>query len=74
MNRTLLWALRGIMRPFVRAVVVPEDALQRLHGRARPLLYALEERSISDLLALELACMEGGLRRPGKRLKLRGLD
>ena len=61
------------MRPFVRPTVVPEDALARLHGRARPLLYVLEERSTSDLLALELACMQGGLRRPGKRLKLRGL-
>jgi len=69
-----MWALRGVMRVFVRAAVVPEDALQRLHGRARPLLYVLEERSISDLLALEIACMDGGLRRPGKRLKLRGLD
>jgi glycerol-3-phosphate O-acyltransferase len=73
-NRTLMWALRGVMRVFVRATVVPEDSLQRLHGRARPLLYVLEERSISDLLALEIACMKGGLRRPGKRLKVRGLD
>ncbi len=69
-----MWALRGVMRVFVRATVVPEDALQRLRGRARPLLYVLEERSISDLLALELACINGGLRRPGKRLKLRNLD
>jgi glycerol-3-phosphate O-acyltransferase len=69
-----MWALRGVMRVFVRATVVPEDSLQRLHGRARPLLYVLEERSISDLLALEIACMKGGLRRPGKRLKVRGLD
>ncbi len=69
-----MWMLRGLMRVFVRPTVVPEDSLQRLHGRARPLLYVLEERSISDLLALEIACMEGGLRRPGKRLKVRGLD
>ena len=69
-----MWMLRGVMRVFVRPTVVPEDALARLHGRARPLLYVLEERSTSDLLALEIACMQGGLRRPGKRLKLRGLD
>ena len=69
-----MWMLRGLMRVFVRPTVVPEDSLQRLHGRARPLLYVLEERSISDLLALEIACMHGGLRRPGKRLKVRGLD
>ncbi|HXV39993.1 MAG TPA: glycerol-3-phosphate 1-O-acyltransferase PlsB [Steroidobacteraceae bacterium] len=74
MNRTLLWTLRGVMRPFVRATVVPGDAIQRLRGRARALLYVLEERSVSDMVALELACMQGGLRRPGKRLKLRNLD
>ena len=66
--------LRGVMRVFVRPTVVPEDALSRLHGRARPLLYVLEERNTSDLLALEIACMDGGLRRPGKRLKVRDLD
>ena len=74
MNRTLLWALRGVMRLFVRATVVPGDAIQRLRGRARAVLYVLEERNISDMVALELACMKGGLRRPGKRLKIRELD
>jgi glycerol-3-phosphate O-acyltransferase len=74
LNRTLMWMLRGLMRVFVRPAIVPEDAVQRLHGRARPLLYVLEERSTSDLLALEIACMQGGLRRPGKRLKLRELE
>jgi len=69
-----MWMLRSLMRVFVRPAVVPEDALSRLHGRARPVLYVLEERSTSDLLALEIACMQGGLRRPGKRLKLRELD
>ncbi len=73
LDRTFSWALRGVLRVFVRASVVPEDAFVRLHGRARPLLYVLEERSVSDLLALEQACMDGGLRRPGKRLKLREL-
>jgi glycerol-3-phosphate O-acyltransferase len=74
LNRTLLWLMRGLMRVFVRPTVVPEDAVSRLHGRARPLLYVLEERSVSDLLALEIACMDAGLRRPGKRLKIRGLE
>src|SRR6188508_1991980 len=69
-----MWMLRGLMRVFVRPAVVPEDAHSRLHGRARPLLYVLEERSTSDLLALEIACMDGGLRRPARRLKVRDLD
>jgi glycerol-3-phosphate O-acyltransferase len=68
-----MWALRGLLRVFVHATVVPEDARERMRGRARPLLYVLEGRSVSDLLALEIACMEGGLRRPGKRLKVRDL-
>src|SRR6188474_2505503 len=58
---------RGVMRVFVRPTVVPEDALSRLHGRARPLLYVLEERSTSDLLALEIASMDGVLRRRADR-------
>ncbi len=74
MNRTLLWALRAVMRLFVRSATVPEDAMQKLHGRARAVLYVLEERSRSDFVALELACIQGGLRRPGKRLKMRALD
>jgi hypothetical protein len=41
LDRTFLWALRGVLRVFVRANVVPEDALVRLHGRTRPLLYVL---------------------------------
>jgi glycerol-3-phosphate O-acyltransferase len=73
LDRTFLWALRGVMRMFVRATVVPEDAFVRLRGRARPLLYVLEERNVSDLLALEQACTDGGLRRPTKRLKVREL-
>lgn len=73
MKRTWLWLMRGLLRVFVRATVAPEDALQRLRGRARPLVYVLEERSFSDLLALEQACMDGGLRRPGKKLTVRGL-
>src|ERR1700741_875655 len=60
------------MRVFVRASVAPEDALQRLRGRARPLLYVLEERSLSDQLALDQSCMDAGLRRPGKKLAVRG--
>src|SRR5262247_3899236 len=63
--------LRGAMRVFVRPTVVPEDALSRLHGRARPLLYVLEERSTSDLLALEIACMDGGRRRRRARARRR---
>ena len=68
LDRTLLWALRGILRLFVRPTVMPEDAVNRLQGRARPLLYVLDERSLSDYLTLERVCMDAGLWRPGKKL------
>jgi len=68
LDRTFLWALRGILRLFVRPTVMPEDAVTRLKGRTRPLLYVLDERSLSDFLTLERVCMDAGLRRPGKKL------
>ena len=68
LDRTLLWVLRGFSRLFVRPTVMPEDAVARLQGRARPVLYVLDERSLSDFLAVEQVCMDAGLRRPGKRL------
>ncbi len=68
LDRTTLWALRGLLRLFVRPTLVPEDARERLRGRARPVLYVLEERSLSGFLAVEQVCMDAGLRRPGKRL------
>jgi glycerol-3-phosphate O-acyltransferase len=68
LDRTLLWAMRGLARPFVRPTVVPADAAEKLKGRTRPVLYVLDERSLSDILAVEQVCMETRLRRPGKRL------
>ena len=68
LDRSLLWAMRGLLRLFVRPTLVPEDTRTRLKGRTRPVLYVLDERSLSDQLALEQVCMDGGLRRPGKRL------
>jgi glycerol-3-phosphate O-acyltransferase len=67
-DRSFLWAMRGLSRLFVRPAVMPEDALVRLKGRSRAVLYVLDERSLSDFLAVEQVCMDAGLRRPGKRL------
>jgi glycerol-3-phosphate O-acyltransferase len=68
LDRTFLWAMRRILRLFVRPTIMPEDATTRLKGPARPLLYVLDERSLSDFLTLEQVCMDAGLRRPGKKL------
>lgn len=74
LDRTYLWALRGLARVFMRPTLVPEDARERLRGRARPVLYVLEERSLSDFLAVEQACAAASLRRPSKRLAAGGLS
>jgi glycerol-3-phosphate O-acyltransferase len=68
LDRSFLWMMRGISRLFVRPTVAPADATTRLSGRTRPVLYVLDERSLSDFLAVEQVCMDAGLRRPGKRL------
>jgi len=68
LDRTFLWAMRGILRLFVRPTIMPEDATTRLKGPARPVLYVLDERSLSDFLTLEQVCMDAGFRRPGKKL------
>lgn len=73
LDRTVLWVLRGLLRLFVRPTLVPEDAVARLAGTARPVLYVFEERSLSDRLAVEQVCMDARLRRPGKRLVAAGL-
>ena len=73
LDRSFLWAMRGLMRLFVRPGVAPADALERLRGRSRPVLYVLGERSLSGFLALEQLCMDSALRRPGKRLAVGGL-
>lgn len=71
--RGWLWLLRGFSRLFVRPAVVPEDALERLRGRTRPVLYAFEEPGLSDRLAVEEVCLQAGLQRPDRRLQLDGL-
>jgi len=73
LDRTALWALRGLTRLFVRPTVFPEDARTRLAGTARPVLYVLEERSLSDFLAVEQACIRLGARRPSKKLVIGAL-
>ena len=73
LDRTALWALRGLSRLLVRPTVFPEDARTRLAGTARPVMYVLEERSLSDFLAVEQACIKLGARRPSKKLVIGAL-
>ena len=69
LERGWLWLLRGLSRLFVRPAVVPEDAFERLRGRTQPVLYVFEDPDLSDRLAVEQVCLQGGLRRPDRRLR-----
>jgi glycerol-3-phosphate O-acyltransferase len=62
------WLLRRLLGLWVRFKVHPEDAAALLAGRARPVCYVLERRSVTDLALLQDACLALKLPRPGKRL------
>ncbi|MBM5811650.1 MAG: glycerol-3-phosphate 1-O-acyltransferase PlsB [Gammaproteobacteria bacterium] len=73
LQRGALWLLSGLLRVFVRPAVVPEDAVARLRGRNRPVLYVFEEPALSDRLTVARVCLNEGLRRPDRRLQINGL-
>lgn len=73
-DRTALWLLRALSRPFLRATLMPRDVADRLPGRKRQVLYILEERGVSNLLALEKGCEAAGLRGPLRRIRLGSLS
>ena len=52
---------------------LPVDAAERLRGRGRRVVYVLERRSLSDLLALAIACRRIGLPSPLRGFRLGAL-
>jgi glycerol-3-phosphate O-acyltransferase len=62
------WLLRRLLALWVRFRVLPADAAAQLQGRAHPVCYVLERRSITDLAVLQQACLALGLPRPGRPL------
>jgi glycerol-3-phosphate O-acyltransferase len=69
LRRSLMFLLRGPVRLFVRPSVAPQGVRARIGGRSRLTLYVQEKRSVSDALAIEIACRAQGLRHPEKRLR-----
>ena len=62
------WLLRRLVVWWVRFKVRPENAQALLQGRAHPVVYVLERRSVADLAVLQEACKQLQLPRPGKPL------
>jgi glycerol-3-phosphate O-acyltransferase len=62
-ERLTLPFVRWLVALWVRPSVLPDDLRARL-GTGRPLVYALEKRSVVDLAVLEHVCRERGLPDP----------
>jgi glycerol-3-phosphate O-acyltransferase len=63
LERLLLPVVRRFVAFWVRPSVLPDDVAARLE-RGRPVVYALEKRSIVDMAVLEYVCRERGLPAP----------
>lgn len=67
LDRSLLWLAGRVTGLFVKPKVLPLDEAEQLRGRGRRVIYVLEDRALSDYLALQLACRQLGLPHPGRR-------
>jgi glycerol-3-phosphate O-acyltransferase len=72
-GRSALYLLARITQLWVRPTVLPIETAERLRARGRRVVYVLEERALSDLLALAIACRAKGLPPATARLELAGL-
>jgi glycerol-3-phosphate O-acyltransferase len=50
------WALRKILRRWVRVTIKPDDAAEGVAARPRPVCYVLERESKPDLAVLSIVC------------------
>jgi glycerol-3-phosphate O-acyltransferase len=70
LDRWLLWLAARVLSLWVRPGALPVESAERLRGRGRRVLYVLERRALSDLLALHLVCRRLGLPSPSRRFAL----
>jgi glycerol-3-phosphate O-acyltransferase len=63
MERLLLPLVRRFVASWVRPSILPDDLAERF-PRGRPVVYALEKRSVVDLAVLEYVCREKSLPMP----------
>jgi len=68
-DRLLLALLRAPISAWARPHVLPEDLRQRYAQHPRPICYALERRSVADLVALEKVAQANGLPEPRQALR-----
>ena len=66
LDRTMVWLAGRVFSAWVRPTALPVEEAERLRGRGRRVLYVLERRSFTDLLALVLVCRQIGLPSPAR--------
>jgi glycerol-3-phosphate O-acyltransferase len=64
------WAVRKILGLWVRVTIKPDDAVEAIAARPRPVCYVLERESQTDFAVLSSVCAEHNLPRPERRLML----
>jgi len=72
LDRVLLTLAARIAALVLVPKVLPVDEAEQLRGRGRRVFYVLEERTLSDQLALILACRQLGLPSPARRMLVGG--
>src|ERR1700722_11874451 len=64
------WSVRKILGLWVRATIKPEDAVEAIAARPRPVCYVLERESQTDFAVLNSVCAQHNLPRPARRLMM----
>ena len=70
MRQAWRFAVRTMLRRWVRVTIKPDDAVAEIAARPRPVCYVLESESQSDLAVLSSVCAAHDLPRPERRLVL----
>jgi glycerol-3-phosphate O-acyltransferase len=67
------WSVRKVLSGWIRATIKPDDVLESIAARPRPVCYVLEWESQADLAILSTVCAEQNLPRPERRLLIGGI-
>lgn len=73
-NRLIYWLVRRLLYFFVKTTVQPSEIQSLSIDPQRPVLYALKNKSLSDLLVLDEECKSLGLPRPTEGLTVGGFQ
>jgi len=67
------WSVRKVLSRWMRATIKPDDVVESIAARPRPVCYVLEWESQADLAILSTVCAQQNLPRPERRLLIGGM-